>query len=128
MTTMTKWFVEVGDRREEISADLLEMLGFERPVIYVGDKGEELTRAARSQKPTFGGPTPAQKLAEAYATGLSGDEAALYAIRIQAERRAAQDLETARQKVAEIEARAAADRRAAEAIALRNLRIQKGLE
>jgi hypothetical protein len=103
----TKWNVQIGSIREEISADLLGLLGFECP--YSDDE----TNTARSPFTRYSD----RLLTEAYAIGLRGDEAALEAIRLMESRRAAQAIETARQKVAEIELRAASERRAAEGIA-----------
>jgi hypothetical protein len=111
MTMTMKWNVQIGPIREEISADLLRSLGYSAP--YNNDE----TNTARYDN-TFTRSTFPALLAAAFATGLHGDAAALEAIRITDERRAAQDLETARQKVAEVELKAAQERRAAEEIAL----------
>ena len=105
---MTKWNVQIGSIREEISADLLGLLGFDCP--YSNDE----TNTARSGSFARYGD---RLLSEAYAAGLRGDDAALEAIQLMESRRAAQAIETARQKVAEIELKAATERRAAEGIA-----------
>jgi hypothetical protein len=112
MMMTKKWNVNIGQRREEISSDLLLMLGFLPP--YADDE----TNTARDNESPWLTCRTSVKIAEAVAAGFSGDEAALYAIRMERERVAAQSLETARQKVAELEARAAADHRAAEVTAL----------
>lgn len=109
MTMTTKWAVRIGDRLERISSDLLSALGYGAPYV-----GEDIARFdLHSTGMSF---CPA--LAEALASGLCGDAAAMAAISLHEQRRAAQSIETARQKVAEIEAKAAADRLAAEALAL----------
>lgn len=106
---MKKWNVQLGDIRVAISSDLLVMLGFSSP--YSNDE----THTARDE----GYYTPSiRAITEAYASGLEGDAAAIRAIQLRAERSAAQSLETARQKIAELEAKAAADHRAAEGMAL----------
>jgi hypothetical protein len=113
MTTMTtqKWNVTIGELTESISADLLKILGYSAP--YSNDE----TNTARYDNPFVRG-SIAPALVEALATGLHGDAAAMHAIALQQQRRAQQDLETARQKVAELEAKAAEDHRAAEGMAL----------
>lgn len=115
--TTTKWTVAIGQIRDEISSDLLQALGYEAP--YSND----LTCTARWTQYTVARFSVC--LANAYAQGLRGDEAALYALTIQDGRRAAQALETARQKVAEIAAGAAADQRAAAGIGLAGERLKE---
>ncbi len=105
----TKWNVQLGDVRMAVSKDLLLLLGFESP--YSNDE----TLTARDTQYYM---AATRGMAEAVATGLEGDTAAMRAIQLKQERSAAQSLETARQKVAELEAKAAADHRAAEGMAL----------
>jgi hypothetical protein len=109
---MTKrWNVNVGEIRDEISGDLLVALGYEGP--YSNDE----TNTARYNN-NFSRSAFPHTLASAYAKGLRGDAAALEAIRVMEDNRAANALETARQKVAELEVKAAENRRSAEGIAL----------
>lgn len=115
---MKRWNVQVGEIREEMSADLLLALG------YQGPYGNDETNTARYDNVWTRNPFP-PVLAEAFTRGLRGDEAGMLAVALMEERRSAQSLETARQKVAETELKAAEERSKAEAIALRRDREQR---
>jgi hypothetical protein len=119
MTMTTRWNVQIGEIREEISGDLLKALGYREP--YSNDE----THTARYDN-YFTGLSFPVPLASAFASGLHGDDAALQAIRMMDERRAANEIETSRQKVAEINLQAAQERRAAEGIALARERERTG--
>lgn len=95
MMTAKKWTVVNGDIRDEISADLLSLLGFSQP--YSNDE----SNTCRWDKPW--GDDPGHLMAEAYSAGLRGDEAARYAIALRNKRREGQLLQTSRQKAAEVE-------------------------
>jgi hypothetical protein len=110
---MTKWNVTIGEQTEAYSADLLKMLGFDGPY-----KNDETNMARDEDGRGYEGNVGRTRLAEAIACGTRGDRAALLAIRMMRERSASQSLETARQKVAELEAEAAADNRAAAGMSL----------
>jgi len=105
----TKWNVTIGNLQETISSDLLLQLGFQPP--YLNDESLQ----ARDDSYRF---ASVATIIEAVAHGLHGDEAATFAIRLMIERRNAQSLETARQKVAELALAAAKEQRAAETMAL----------
>lgn len=105
----TKWNVTVGDTTEEISSDLCIQLGLSAP--YSNDPAMQ-ARDERHDKPSF------RMIAEQQAAGYHEDRAARFAIRLMVERKTAQTLETARQKVAELELAAAKERKAAATLEL----------
>lgn len=106
---MKIWNVTIAGQLAPFDARLLALIGFVAP--YINDHTNEArVESEYSQKSLA-------TLMEAHAYGLTGDAAAMMAIRLQNERNAAQRLETARQKVAEIEAQVAADNKVAAMIA-----------
>jgi hypothetical protein len=112
---MTKWNVVIGERTESASGDLLSMIGFSQP--YSND-AENKARDDSYNGYAF------RLFAEAVACGHAGDQAAMYAIRTMQERTAAQSLETARQKVAELSRAEAADRAKAAGIEYATLKLR----
>ena len=115
---MKTWNIEIGNKREAISGDLLAALGYSAPA------GNDETNTAKFDIPWSRFSFPLE-LAEAYAKGLSGNAAAIEAIRLREERRAANVQGTAQQKIAEINLKAAEEHRAAEGIAFARLKLAR---
>lgn len=70
---------------------------------------------------------PTRLLVEALSDGLTGEAAVLRAVALASNRRAAQSLETARQKVAEAESARARDERIAAGMTLKARKIESDL-
>lgn len=111
MMMKEKWNVELGDVVLSISPELAAQLGYAAPDRNDGTRTATYGTAWSTSR-------VCEVLIEAVRRGLRDDHAALEAISLQSKRRDANNLETARQKVAEIELATAKERLAAERLAL----------
>jgi hypothetical protein len=114
MTTTTKVKVTIGDFADEISVDLLRGLGYSMVTVREDDGVERLEARFENygNRQSF-----SAALAEAWDAGLRGDAAGLRAIAINRRSRENDLLVTGQQKVAELQAKAAADELQAKIIA-----------